>query len=60
MSPAEIREARAALGLTQTQFGELLHAKLRTVQDWEAGKRNMPRATWELFQIKVKNISNNS
>lgn len=50
MTPSQIREARLALGLTQTEFGILLHAKLRTVQDWEAGKRNMQPATKDLLR----------
>lgn len=54
MTPAEIREARQSLGLTQQKFGELLHAKIRTVQDWEAGKRKMQASTAELLKIKIK------
>ena len=53
MTPTEIREARLALGLTQAQFGELLHVTLRTVQMWEAGDRNMTPATAELLKIKT-------
>lgn len=56
MTPAEIREARVViLGLTQTKFGELLHAKMRTVQDWESGKRNMTPATQDLLQRIIDN-----
>lgn len=54
MTPSEIRQARQSLGLTQQKFGELLHAKIRTVQDWEAGKRNMTASTAELLKIKIK------
>lgn len=54
MNPAEIREARQVLGLTQKAFGEMLHAKLRTVQAWEAGDRNMTAATKEILERKVK------
>lgn len=54
MSPLEIREARAALGMTQKQFGDLLHASLKAVQAWEYGKRNMAKATVELLKIKLK------
>lgn len=54
MTPTEIREARQSLGLTQKQFGELLHATDRTVRMWESGDRNMTLATEELLKIKIK------
>ena len=54
MTPTEIREVRQALGLTQTAFGELLHAKLRTVQAWELGERQMPAATAALLKLKME------
>lgn len=53
-TPAEIRELRTAYGLTQVQFGELVDAARRTVEDWEAGKRNMPAPKFELAQLKLK------
>lgn len=54
-SPTEIKEARRKAGLTQEQAGALVGApSKRTWQDWEAGKRNMPAAKWELFNIKTK------
>jgi DNA-binding transcriptional regulator YiaG len=37
MTQEEIREARQALGLTQTEFGEMLHVTLKTVQGWVDG-----------------------
>ncbi len=54
MTPAEVREARLAVGQTQKQFGEMLHATERTVQMWEAGHRNMTAATEELLKIKLR------
>lgn len=50
MTPAEIREARQLLGLTQPKFGQLLHATERTVRMWESGQRNMALATQDLLQ----------
>jgi len=52
-SPKEIAAAREAAGLTQTEAGELIHASLRTWQQWEAGDRRMHPAFWELFKIKL-------
>lgn len=35
MTPAEFREARESLGLTQTQIAALFSRKIRQVQNWE-------------------------
>ncbi|MFZ3141130.1 helix-turn-helix domain-containing protein [Polaromonas sp.] len=53
----EIKEARQRAGLTQTQAAELVHAKLRTWQDWEAGVAKMHAGLWELFCIKTKKLA---
>lgn len=52
-SHEEIRSAREAAGLTQTQAAELVHSKLRTWQQWEAGDNRMHPGLWELFMIKT-------
>lgn len=52
-SSEELRAARKAAGLTQTQAGALLHTTCRTWQQWEAGDRKMHPAFWELFRIKA-------
>jgi len=52
--PAKIKAARMAAGLTQEQAARVIGATRRAWQEWEAGRRNMPSAKWELFQIKVK------
>lgn len=52
-TPEAIRAAREAAGLTQSEAAMLVHAKLRSWQDWEAGKRRMHMAFWNLFQLKV-------
>jgi putative transcriptional regulator len=49
-TPAEIRAARAAAGLSQREAAELVWAKLRTWQHWEAGTRTMHPAIWWAFQ----------
>lgn len=53
-TPTEIRAAREAAGLTQTQAAALLHSAMRAWQRWEAGDRAMHPAFWELFEIKSK------
>ena len=52
-TPAEIKEARQKAGLSQTEAGALIHCALRSWQDWEAGKRQMHPAMWELFRLKI-------
>ena len=52
--PSEIRAAREAAGLTQTQAGELIHGSRRAWQDYEAGNRKMHPGLWELFQSKAQ------
>lgn len=47
------REARKAAGLTQTAAAQLIGATLRTWQDWEGGRRNMPHAKYALFCMLV-------
>lgn len=63
-TPAEIRELRTANGLTQAQFGKLVDAAIqinahgqeacRTVEDWEAGRRNMPALKFKVAKDKIK------
>lgn len=50
--PVQIRQARNAAGLTQTEAAELISKGLRTWQQWEAGDRKMDPAFFELFLIK--------
>lgn len=52
-TPDAIRAARAAAGLTQTQAAALIYCTLRGWQDWEAGKRAMHPAFFELFLLKA-------
>lgn len=40
-------------GLTQTAAAALVYSSLRSWQNWEGGKRNMPPELWELWQYKA-------
>jgi DNA-binding transcriptional regulator YiaG len=60
-TPAEVRAAREAVGLSQTAAAELIHTTCRTWQQWEAeegtvGHRRMHPAFFELFRIKSGTI----
>lgn len=61
-TPAQVRAAREAAGLTQTEAARLVHTQLRAWQQWEAeegtaGHRRMHAAFWELFTIKAGILS---
>lgn len=44
-------DARQKVGLTQSKFAELLGVSVRTLQDWEQGRRQPSRAAASLIQI---------
>jgi putative transcriptional regulator len=39
MTPPAIKEIRQNYNLTQSEFAQLLHVSLRTLQNWEQGRR---------------------
>ena len=49
----QVRSSRQSAGLTQEQAAHVISSSRRAWQEWEAGRRNMPGAKWELFQRKV-------
>lgn len=55
-SPALIRTARLALGLTQSQAGALVGVTDRAWRYWERGERVMPKGMWELFNLKTREL----
>jgi DNA-binding transcriptional regulator YiaG len=50
-TPEDIAQLRAAMGLTQSEFGDLLYTSLRQVQDWEGGQRRMRGLVWEYANL---------
>lgn len=46
-----IAAARAGTGLSQSEFAELLGVSVRTLQDWEAGRRQPSGAAQTLLRI---------
>jgi DNA-binding transcriptional regulator YiaG len=59
-SPAQIKSARLAAGLTQTQAARLVHGTCRMWQYWESGDRRMHPAIWELFRFKTQRMAHGS
>jgi len=45
-----IKKLRNDLGLNQTKFASKIGVSLRTIQNWEGGKRNIPE--WALKNIE--------
>ena len=56
-TPAQIKRARAAAGLTQGAAAELVYKNIRTWQAWEGGENPMEPAFFELFLLKTKNMT---
>jgi len=60
-TPTEIKAARLAAGLTQTEAAKVVYVQLLAWQRWESEEtvpthRTMPASTWELFLIKTKGM----
>lgn len=55
-TPADVKSARAAVGLTQTQAAALIYKKLLAWQRYESGNRSMDVALYELFLLKTGQI----
>lgn len=55
-TPADVKSARAAVGLTQTQAAALIYKKLLAWQRYESGDRSMDVALYELFLLKTSQI----
>ena len=51
MSPAEIRAARTALGLSQTATARLVGVDARTWRRWEAGDWPIPAPAARLLRL---------
>ena len=52
-----IKEARQAAGLTQKRLSELLLIPLRTIENWESGKREPPLWAENLIVEKLQRLN---
>lgn len=50
-----VAEIREATGLSQSKFAELLGVPVRTLQEWEQGRRAPSGAARTLLRIAAKN-----
>lgn len=52
-TPDEVREARLAAGLSQSQAATLIDGTMRAIQGYEAGERRMHAGLWRLFRARL-------
>lgn len=57
---SKIKTARMKAGLSQSEMSRQFKIPVRTLQDWEAGKRNTPEWAELLIIEKLENISKSS
>ena len=50
----EATEARFKLGMSQPEFAEMLGVSVRTLQDWEQGRRQPSGAAKALLRVATK------
>jgi putative transcriptional regulator len=51
----DVAKTRKKTGLSQSRFAQLLGVSVRTLQDWEQGRRLPSRAARTLLMIAAKN-----
>jgi putative transcriptional regulator len=54
MEPVDIRETRKQFGLSQSQFAAMLGVSVKTLQNWEQGRRKPDGAARVLLQVAAK------
>lgn len=53
-SAKKIRELRDSVGLTRKEFSEHVGIPVRTLEDWEAGRRTPPEYIPRLIEHQLK------
>ena len=54
-----LKKVRLETGMTQKEFAKYFHIPLRTYEQWERGKREMPEYTLRLLLYKIPVSYNN-
>lgn len=49
-----LKEIRGMLGMNRTEFSRYMDIPLRTLEEWEAGRRQMPEYVLRLITYYVK------
>ena len=53
-APEEIKQIREGVGVSQANFARMLGISLRTLQDWEQGRRRPNQAAQSLLAVAAK------
>lgn len=54
LSPVDVKKVREETGLSQNEFSVLMHVSLRTLQNWEQGRRRPTGPALALLTIIKK------
>lgn len=54
ISPLEVRKIRAATGLSQAKFAEVIHVGIGTLRNWEQGRRDPTGPAKALLKVIKK------
>lgn len=55
-SVRQMKAARQRTGLSQARFAELLGVSVRTLQEWEQGRRQLSGAARTLFKVAGRHL----
>ena len=53
-TPLDVKKIREKMGLSQVQFSRLIHVNIKTLQNWEQGRRKPQGPAIALLQILRK------
>ena len=53
-APEDIRQIRDGVGVSQANFARMLGISLRTLQDWEQGRRRPNQAAQSLLAVAAR------
>ncbi|NHB09265.1 helix-turn-helix domain-containing protein [Burkholderia cepacia] len=56
VQPTDASVARAKVGMSQSEFANLLGVSLRTYRQWEQGRRNPTGAALTLLRVAIKHL----
>ena len=54
VTPTDAMQARARMALSQSQFAQLLGVSVRTLQEWEQGRKKPTGAAQTLLRLAVQ------
>lgn len=54
VTPTDAMQARARMALSQSQFAQLLGVSVRTLQEWEQGRKKPTGAAQTLLRVAVQ------